>query len=327
MKTIAIIYGGRSPEHEVSITSAININNEISKLNYKILLIKITKAGSFLLTKTVTTKNEGLKIEVKLGKGFYVNSKKLIINLCFILTHGTEGEDGKLQSLLDMMDLPYTGSKVLSSAICMSKGLTKTLAQTYISTVKGFSAKICPTIEQVKELGPKVFVKPENSGSSFGISLLENFSEIDILNAFNLANQYSKMVLFEKFIEKRLELDCGLFKVKEDVYVTRVGNITNTNGPLSYSKKYNKNSKAVFICPAPIDSKLEKEIQNKATLLFKVFDLEGFARIDFFFDLEDNQLYLNEINTIPGMTEKSHFPIMLKNSGVPFSDFLGAIIE
>jgi len=327
MKNIALIYGARSSEHEVSINSAKNIYTQLQKLDYNILLIKITKQGTFLLTEAVSLENSGEEIEIKMGRGFFINNQKLSIDLCFIIAHGSEGEDGKLQGLLDMIDLPYTSASLLGSAICMSKELTKILVEKYINTVPGISTLVCPTLNTLKNLGNKIFVKPEAGGSSFGISLLSELNNNNIIKAFEKAKKYSEKVLFETYIENRMEIDCGVFQDGENIQVTLPGTITNIQGPLTYCKKYSTLSKAFFVCPAPISQKQISNIQKQSKILFQALNLKGFARLDYFLDLDSNILYLNEINTIPGMTEQSHFPIMLKESGIPITNFLKALIE
>jgi len=327
MKNIALIYGARSSEHEVSIKSAQNIYTQLKKLEYNILLIKITKQGTFLLTKEVSLENLGEEIEIKMGMGFFVNNQKLDLDLCLIIAHGAEGEDGKLQGLLDMLDLPYTSSSLLGSAICMSKALTKVLVEKYIKTVPGISTLNCPSLSDIKNLGNKIFVKPEAGGSSFGISLLPDLNNNDIKKAFEKAKRFSENVLFETYIENRMEIDCGVFKDGDEIRTTLPGTITNSQGPLTYCKKYSTLSKAFFVCPAPISQKQILNIQNKSKTIFKALNLKGFVRFDYFLDLDSNVLYLNEINTIPGMTKNSHFPIMLEKSGIPFINFLEALIE
>ena len=327
MKTIALIYGARSSEHEVSIKSAQNLYFQLQKLDYNIFLIKITKQGNYLLTENVTFENTGEALEIKMGRGFFNNGQKLPIDLCFIIAHGSEGEDGKLQGLLDMLDLPYTSPSLLASALCMSKTLTKDLVNKYIKTVPGLETLNCPNLEEIKHLGNKIFVKPEAGGSSFGISLLSELNSSNIEKAFYKAKKYSEKVLFETYIENKMEIDCGVYKDHDKIIPTLPGTITNSQGPLTYCKKYSSLSKAIFLCPPPISQEQIYNIQNLSKIIFEALNLNGFARLDYFLDLDSNNLYLNEINTIPGMTENSHFPIMLEKSGISITSFLKALVE
>jgi len=209
----------------------------------------------------------------------------------------------------------------------MSKELTKTLVGKYIKTVPGFSTSTIPSLNKIKNLGNMIFVKPEAGGSSFGISLLSVLTPENIKRVFDKAKKYSEKVLFEKYIENRMEIDCGVFKDHEEICTTLPGTITNSQGPLTYCKKYSSLSKAIFVCPAPISDKQILDIQKQTKIIFKALNLKGFARFDYFLDLDSNILYLNEINTIPGMTENSHFPIMLEKSGISITDFLKVLVE
>ena len=362
---ICVIYGGKSGEHEISLISASSIVRGIEKEN-KVILIGITKSGKWYLQeadeykriykdeKAVLSIKEDEKNAVSIipgtgVKSFSVAGKALEIDVVFPVLHGTYGEDGTIQGLLDMADLPYVGCTTLASAITMDKEKTKMLWQSvglpvvpYVCLkryVMNDSVLYDAFIEAAeKELGDyPLFVKPCCAGSSNGASKAKNRKELSfaIMEAF----QWDDKVLIEKSINAR-EIECSVtgnsvtFPADseiEDVVAYIPGEIIPSHSFYDFDAKYNDPDGAALQIPADLtDNDLEK-IRKTACAAYKVLDVTGLSRVDFFIDRDTKQVYLNEINTMPGFTSISMFPKMCEAAGLEFKEliklFLNEAIE
>ena len=358
---IAIIYGGRSGEHEVSLISAAAIARGVEKSN-NIVLIGISKNGKWYLQdnseldRINKDSSSPLKIEEKEenlisiipGNGknaFTVNGKPLEIDVVFPALHGTYGEDGTIQGLFEMADIPYVGCTHISSAITMDKEKTKMIWQSvglpvvpYVC-MKRFvmmdSVLYDAFIEETEnELGYPMFVKPCCAGSSNGASKANNKKELDfaIMEAF----QWDDKVLIEKSINAAREIECsvtgnsitGLSESEtEDVIAYIPGEIAPSHDFYDFDAKYNDPDGAQLLIPAELSENDLEKIRKTAMAAYKTLDATGLARVDFFIDKGSNAVYLNEINTMPGFTPISMFPKMCDAAGLDFTNLIKMLID
>lgn len=320
-KRIIIIFGGKSFEHEVSIKSAKSILKAINKEKYEIKLIYINKEGTWYLCDNIN----------KLEDLVHIKDTKIFENCdcVFPVLHGNYGEDGKLQGLLEMVNVPYVGCNLISSAVSMDKVFTKIILNSedilqarYIS-IKKNQYNIDNLKIQVKEkLGYPCFIKPANAGSSVGISKIYHEHELEknILEAFN----YDNKILIEECIYGR-EVEIGVLG-NDEIITTKVGEVIPGDDFYSYDAKYNSKESIVKI-PATISESLYNKIKETALRAYKALECSGLSRIDFFIQNETNKIYLNEINTLPGFTNISMYPVLFENIGIKYDILIDKLIE
>lgn len=324
MKKVLVLCGGNSSEHKVSLISAKSILNNIDNNLFEVSTVIIDYDNNWYeYGGKVDYLSEWKQQEYEYIENIVDYLKKY--DVVFPITHGTNGEDGKLQGMLDLFNIKYIGCKTSSSAICMDKDFSKMIfsylgiPQVPFITITNKKFKIHDII---KKLGLPLIVKPANGGSSIGINKANNKKELKkaIIEAF----KYDEKIIIEKFIKAR-ELECGILEDK-DFYISEIGEILPANEFYDYNAKYeNKNS-----CTT-IPAKLTKEVKDKIIKYVKIaFDGingKGFARIDFFYDEDNGQLYLNEINTLPGFTEISMYPKLFAYSGIEYKDLITKLIN
>ena len=332
---IGIIFGGRSCEHEISILSAASVMDAIDKDRYEIVPIGITKEGKWFLIKANMSGITSLADERI--KDIFTDADPITIadfdemtDFAFPLLHGPYGEDGTIQGLFKMLGKPYAGCGVAASAISMDKIFTKEMwlraglpvcKHRYTTTIECKSS-IEKEIENIESaLTYPVFVKPANMGSSVGVSKVENRDELReaILNALH----YDDRILAEENVSAR-EFEVALLG-NGDADVSVVGEIINDAEYYDYDSKY-KNGETELIIPAKLPPELSEEIEKLAKKAYKVLDGEGFSRIDLFFDEKNGKVYLNEMNTIPGFTKFSMFPLLWESKGCEYSKLIERII-
>ena len=344
-KTVALLFGGRSCEHEVSLVSAAGILSNIDRDKYDLLLVKISKEGKWMLINHVSDDPSRNLSEadgdcVLTGdpslKGFYVieGEKKgqvLRVDVLFPVLHGTFGEDGTVQGLAGLSNIPCVGSGVLGSALGMDKVMMKQLfiqsnleTADFIWFLRSAWNKDPETISRgVREaIGYPCFVKPANSGSSVGISKVSEEKELH--EAVRLACEFDRKVLVEKAVIGR-ELECAVLG-NDFPDVSVVGEIIPCNEFYDYQAKYLDNESRIII-PADLPGNLTERIRYWSSAAFKSLDCAGFARVDFLIDRNDLHLYINEINTIPGFTPISMFTQLWEASGISYADLIDRLIE
>ena len=342
--TIAIIFGGKSAEYEVSLKSATNIFNAIDRTKFIPLLIGIDTSGEWFynpqydefdinLTKndyfahatSVYLSHSKEKIEI-ISKE--TNSTLASIDAAFPIIHGTYGEDGTLQGVLKSMNVPFVGPDILGSAIAMDKDVTKRLLKAAdIPVAASFTLYKQNPIEYSFEeisstLGLPLFVKPANAGSSVGVSKVTDKDEYK--TALSTAFLFDNKILIEEAVIGK-EIECGVLG-NEDIRASVVGEIVATKDFYSYDAKYISSTGATLQIPARIDSHIAESIRSCAVKAFKVICCEGMARVDFFLT-NDNRFVLNEINTLPGFTEISMYPKLWEHSGVSYTDLITKLIS
>lgn len=345
---VGILFGGRSGEHEISLLSAKSVIEAIDKHKYEVILIGINKAGEWFLHEDLDRalihsdnaeliRLHGAKENVTLVARSVGNPLVNLssshpldkaLDVIFPVLHGTYGEDGTVQGLLKLANIPFVGAGVLGSAVAMDKDVMKRLlrdAGIPIAKFLTLTPKALKTLnfEEVKQkLGLPLFIKPANLGSSIGISkvkLKEDFFE-KVAEAF----QYDRKILIEEFIPGR-EIECSVLG-NEDPRASLPGELIPQHEFYSYEAKYLDSNGALFEIPARLT---EKEIQNIQTLAIKAYQVlccEGMARVDMFLQ-EDGRIVLNEINTIPGFTKISMYPKMWEASGLLYPDLIDQLID
>lgn len=357
---IALIYGGRSGEHEISLISAASIARGIDKKN-TVTLIGITKDGTWFLqneseyNRICKDKDASFKIEESdenkiyvvpggKNKAFRTKNGSLNIDVVFPALHGTYGEDGTIQGLLDMADIPYIGCSTMASALTMDKEKTKQiLKSSEIPVVPYICIKRCDLNNSqrydeifqrcIDELGFPLFIKPCCAGSSNGANKAENAKEFSfyLMEAFT----WDDKVLVEKSINAR-EIECSVTGNSttatpnceaETVRAYIPGEILPTHTFYDFDAKYNDPDGAKLLIPADISTDLIETVRSTAVRAYKALDCSGLSRIDFFIDRDTGELYLNEINTLPGFTSISMFPKMCEKAGLKFAELINLLIE
>lgn len=340
---IAIIFGGRSAEHEVSIQSAKNIIKALDKNKYNPVLIGIDKNGHWYSdkgAKILLANAKPLPKFAAFSKDEIVlvpqNKNKMIklhepsatkhIDVAFPILHGPFGEDGTIQGLLKLAGVPFVGASVLGSAIGMDKEITKRLLKEagipickFIALTGDDSLKISSII---KILGLPLFVKPANLGSSVGISKVKNKKEL--LKAIILAFQYDNKILMEESIVGR-EIECAVLGNEQPI-ASVPGEIIVKDGFYSYEAKYLDEHGAILKIPAKLPPLVAKKIQKLAIKTFRALACEGMARVDFFLK-KNGEILVNEINTIPGFTSISIYPKLFEKSGINYSHLIDKLIK
>jgi D-alanine-D-alanine ligase len=300
---VAVLYGGRSGEHEISLRSAESIIAGLDRAKYEVQRIFITPEGRW--------DPRALSPEPGANPG---------IDVVFPVLHGTFGEDGTVQGLLELADLPYVGAGVLASAVAMDKEVTKRLlverglpVAEYVTVTRGHRRDI--------NLPFPLFVKPANLGSSVGISKVKNCAELE--TALELAGQFDRKILVERGIAGR-EFECSVLGSEQPVAAVPCEVIPSREF-YDYEDKYLLDA-AKLIVPAPLTPEQTAEMQRMAVAAYQAVECEGMARVDFLMETASGQLYINEINTIPGFTSISMYPKMWEAAGVPFAELLDRLI-
>lgn len=353
---IGVIFGGRSGEHEVSLRSATAIIEAMDKTKYEIVPIGITKQGRWLAATSpaqlasakvehvqaleatgedgltshaLTTNSRGESIAAA-----HVDAHIAALDVVFPVLHGTFGEDGTIQGLLETYNMPYVGCGVLASACGMDKIVMKQLFHAsglpqcrYEWFRRGEweadKERILRTIE--KNLGFPCFVKPANLGSSVGISKADD--EIQLEAAIDLAARFDRRIIVEEGLDVR-EIECAVLGNDEPEASLPGEYIVHDESAkfLDYTEKYANTGHNEFITPAPLSSSLQTQIQTMARTAFRAVDGAGLARVDFFLRRDTNELLINELNTMPGFTDTSGYPKMWTASGLAFPQLIDRLI-
>ncbi|MBQ7242030.1 MAG: D-alanine--D-alanine ligase [Firmicutes bacterium] len=344
-KNIAVLFGGQSSEHEVSLVSASTIISNINKEKYNVIPIGITKKGKWLTydgdvenIKNGSWEKDGIpavispdatqKCIIKINEG---KAEIIPVDIVFPVLHGAWGEDGTIQGLLELAQIPYVGCGVLASAVSMDKYYTKIIAEDFGITqaryIYVFEEEM-PQIDKIldfseKNLGYPVFVKPANAGSSVGITKAKDRESL--IKAIDLALKHDRKVLIEEAIVGR-ELECAVLGDKENVIASSVGEIIAGAEFYDYDAKYNNDDSRTIVNTELPEGKKE-ELQELAKKVFKAVDGSGLARVDFFMEEGTNRIIFNEINTMPGFTPISMYPMLMENSGIAIKDLIEKMID
>ena len=323
MKKVLILFGGNSVEHDVSCSSAKSILKNIDRKKFKVEACVVSKKNTWYLYQDNIENLNNWSSQNILEISDPIRFLK-DFDVVFPIIHGNTGEDGKLQGFLDLFEIPYVGSKTLGSALGMDKEKAKIIFEHYkipqvpYIFINNNDYNI-ETIEKV--LNYPMIIKPSNGGSSIGISIAKDRKQLK--KAINLAYKYDKKIIIEKFIKAR-EFECAILE-RKNVYASSSGEIISNREFYDYEAKYQSNSK--IIIPADISKELVKKIKEYAIKAFKAIDACGISRLDFLYDEENDNLYLNEINTLPGFTDISMFPSLLINDLYTYKELITEIIK
>ncbi len=345
-KTVAILCGGRSAEHEVSLQSGKSIIDAIDREKYDLMIIGIDKQGQWLIypqddylknendPAKISLSNAGKPIAIVPGTGdnklydIYGSNYLTAPDVVFPILHGPFGEDGTMQGLLKLLDLPFVGPSVLGSAVSMDKDIMKKLmdfadiqnAEFYTFINRAESNPSFETVE--KALGMPVFIKPANMGSSVGVSKANSKEEFEKYLA--LAYQFDHKVIVEKYIKGR-EIECAVLG-NEKPKASIPGEIVAHHEFYSYDAKYIDEKGASLLIPAKMEEQTIKKVQAIAVKTFQALNCEGLGRVDMFITENDN-IFVNEINTLPGFTKISMYPKLWAETGIAYKDLISELIE
>ncbi len=341
-KNIAIIFGGCSPEYQVSLNSASSVIEHINSDLYNTILIGITKEGEWLrffgdvgkIRNNTWFEEKGCNpvafAQSPSIHGFYEfsegSSSITFVDVAFPVLHGRNGEDGTVQGMLKLAGIPFVGSGILSSAMCMDKDIAHRIAQSAgvgvpisISAEKTMPLK--DILRMTETLSYPVFVKPARAGSSFGITRANSRDELEkaIINAF----AYDSKIVVEENIDG-FEVGCAILG-SDNLIIGEVDEIELQTGFFDYNEKYTLKTSKIHM-PARIDKVTSERIKNTARILYNALCCTGFARVDMFLTPK-GEIVFNEVNTIPGFTAHSRYPNMLRGAGLSFASIVDRLIR
>jgi len=346
---VGIIFGGRSGEHEVSLRSARSIMDAIPKEKYEVLPIGITKQGRWIAggdpLRALTSGENDTRPAALLGQpgesairaiepaGERAASLSEIasVDVLFPVLHGPFGEDGTIQGLFELADVPYVGAGVLGSSVGMDKGVFKSVMRAEGIPVLPYRLILRADWEQdpqavldgiERDFHYPLFTKPANLGSSVGVSRATNRAELH--SALNEASRYDRRVLVEQGIHAR-EIELSVLG-NDDPVASVAGEVIPGDTFYSYKDKYITDD-AQLLVPAPVDSETLARLQEIAIRAYKAIDCAGMARCDFFIDRDTGEIWLNELNTIPGFTSISMYPKLWEASGIPYPELIDRLIQ
>ena len=364
-RRIAVIFGGQSSEHEVSRVSAESVIRNINKDKFDVIMIGITKDGRWLgyegpvdklgsgewqaiaednlrysnvsrmvSNESLNNENKNLPVQVSarsIFKAAGAENEQEGIDAVFPVLHGCNGEDGTIQGMFELAGIPYVGPGVLASALGMDKAYSKIVFEKegipqgkyLVFTRKQIERDIGGIYARVEETLPyPCFVKPSNAGSSVGVGKAHDRKEL--LEHLIDAAKYDRKVLVEEFIDGR-EVECAVLG-NDDPIASTVGEVVPCNEFYDYKAKYIDNNSEVII-PANLPEKTISEIRDYAVRAFKSLDCAGLSRVDFFVHRETGEVYINEINTLPGFTSISMYPKLWEASGIPYNELIERLID
>ncbi|MBQ6051756.1 MAG: D-alanine--D-alanine ligase [Clostridia bacterium] len=334
---VALIFGGMSSEHEVSCLSAASILDNIK--GHEVFPLGITKNGEWFYTKASSedirsgkwTELEKIPVAIDLeNKKFVCGGKPLDIDVCFPIVHGRNGEDGRLQGLLEMLGIKYAGSGVLGSAVCMDKITANKLFESagirrakWFPVIKGENDSIRYVKNEAAKLGYPIFVKPSNAGSSVGIT--KCFNEAELEKALETAFANDARAVVEKSIEDPLEIEVAVMGNEAPV-ASQTGRIISSNDQIyDYDAKYLSGTSQTLV-PSGLSAELENEVRKIALKAYLYCGCRGFARVDFLIS-RDGEININEINTLPGFTSISMFPALFIAGGMTYSELIDKLLN
>ncbi len=342
-KKVVILFGGQSSEHDVSCISGATVAEAVDKDKYEVYLLGITKEGRWVLVDSVEDIRSGAwrescrealiapssdrRMLVKDGDGY----TEITVDVVFPVLHGLYGEDGTVQGLLKLAHIPFAGCGHLSAAITMDKFFTKVIAdsvgvaQAAYEPVRDYELKdmdsVVARVEAFRDY--PVFIKPSNAGSSVGITKAHNREEL--IKGLKLAAENDSKILVEEAINGR-EIECAVYGYGDNAVAMGLGEIVAAAEFYDFDAKYNNAESKTLIDPdMPEDKK--KEIKDVAVAIYRACDCFGFSRVDFFLEEGTNRVVFNEINTIPGHTSISMYPMLLEAAGHPMKEYVNSLIE
>ncbi|KXG76201.1 D-alanine--D-alanine ligase [Thermotalea metallivorans] len=354
---VAVVFGGKSGEHEVSLMSATSVIRAMDKEKYNIIPLGITKKGNWMLYNGPIEKIESGEWEGISNKLLKENPEDHIfsvvptggekleisqecipknlgeqIDVVFPVLHGPYGEDGTIQGLLEMANIPYVGAGVLASALGMDKVYTKKIFEMaglplgrymVVMRKKWRESPEAYAVLIEENFQYPIFVKPANLGSSVGISKAHDRQEL--IRGIEEAAKYDRKILIEEFINSR-EMECAVLGNDAPI-ASVVGEIIPSHEFYDYEAKYFDDGKSKLVIPADLPEDKAAEIRAMAIKAYKAIDCTGLARVDFFLEKDTMKVYINEINTMPGFTKYSMYPLLWAATGIPYDELIDRLIQ
>lgn len=344
---VGVVFGGVSSEHNVSKVSGSSVISNLNKEKYEILPIYIDKNGDWYKYEKNINEIRILDIDSNIESDIKpisnIQETLKTLDVVFPVLHGLGGEDGSIQGLFELFNIPYVGCGILASSVGMDKAYTKIVFEKaglkqakyeyirsfkdkYIYVDKEFNEEILTLNELVqkieKNLKYPMFIKPSNSGSSVGINKANNVEELK--SAIEYAAKFDKKILIEQGLIGQ-EVECAVLG-NEEVEASCVGEIKPAEDFYTFDSKY-KNQESKVLIPADLPEEMSERIRNLAIKAFKAIDGKGLSRVDFFANVETNEISINEINTLPGFTTISMYPKLFEQVGVKYTDLLDKLIK
>jgi len=344
---VAVIFGGRSGEHEVSLMSARSVLSVLDPAKYEVIQIGITQEGTWLTGNDVLSKFESNQTNGLLPvlvspdpseRGIYILEgisglkKWADVDVYFPVLHGTFGEDGTIQGLFEMANVAYVGAGVVGSSVGMDKGIFKeVMVANQIPVVdmilvlrSEIESDMLSVINQAEKISEyPLFTKPANLGSSVGVTKCNNRS--DLQEGLLEAAAFDRRILIQKGVKNVREIEVSVLGNDEPV-ASVCGEVLPSREFYSYESKYIDGTSGLII-PAPLPDEISECIRQYAVLAYKAIDCAGMARVDFFVERDTNKIYLNELNTLPGFTKISMYPKLWEASGLPYNKLVDRLIE
>ncbi|WP_139490460.1 D-alanine--D-alanine ligase [Brevibacillus dissolubilis] len=352
---LGIVYGGKSSEHEVSLRTALSIMKAVDPDKYEIKPVYVTLEGSWIQGETVADARlvhvEKLRLtngktgteattdaaqqDTAVASGGQPQAPGMFfgkeVDVIFPVVHGPNGEDGTIQGLLELAGIPYIGTGVMASAVGMDKWMMKNVfAQVGLQQVKYVGVlrnrvekEIDAVMDQIEqELGYPCFVKPANMGSSVGISKAKDRTELS--EALQLACKFDRRLVIESFVKAR-ELEIGVLG-NEELLTSVVGEVIAAKEFYDYEAKY-KGAGTELQIPANVPESVVTRMEEMARTAFQAIDGSGLTRVDFFWDEAADQIYINEVNTMPGFTPHSMYPLLFAAAGIPYNELIDRLVQ
>ena len=330
MDRIGIFFGGKSTEHEISRVSAATVARAIDRTKHEVVLIGITRNGQWTIFDGAPEAMEDGSWE-QAAKPVTVNDAMNAIDFAFPVLHGAYGEDGTIQGLFKMADKPFAGCGVLASSLAMDKVAAKMVFEA--SGIPTCAYRLVLSVDVEKDaaaqaalceetLAYPMFVKPANAGSSVGITKVRTREEL--IAGLKFAARYDRRLIVEVGVDAR-EIETGVIG-NEEPLVAGVGEISAARDFYDYEAKYSDDAGTVITVPADVPAEMKETIRKIAADTYRALDLAGFSRIDFLVDKNTSEVYVNEVNTIPGFTKYSMFPMLWQQEGVGNTELIERII-
>lgn len=329
---VALLFGGKSVEYEAALISVRNIAMTIDKSKYDVIYVVINKEGKWILTdNTLSIRDNSTQISLVPRNGMKTanqgDANSTPVDVVFPVLHGPYGEDGTIQGVLKSACIPFVGCSVLGSAISFDKDVAKRLLRDAgILTAKYLTYKNTDKIsfsKVKKELGLPLFIKPANSGSFVGINKAED--EKEFKQSVESAFLYDSKIIIEEYVKGAREIECGVLG-NENPKASAVGEIVTKESCCSEKEKYIDEHGATLDIPAKLSKTLEKKIRDIAVKTYEVLGCEGLSRVDFLVN-KSGQIYVNEVNTMPGFTSISMYPRLWKESGISYTELIDKLID
>ena len=340
-KKIAVLFGGCSSEYNVSLSSAYSVIQHINTDKYEVVLIGITKEGEWYLFEdhidrikdNTWEEATNKKVTISVSRedhGLIIfegdNIEKIRLDGIYPVLHGKNGEDGTVQGLCELAGIPVIGCDMLSSALCMDKQLAHdVVAQVGVKVPRGIviteNLEEELILDRIRDLNFPLYIKPMRAGSSFGITKVQDISEV--YDAVILALKHDSTVIIEENIEG-FEVGCAILGNGNEIIIGEVDEIELSDGFFDFTEKYTLKSSKIHM-PARIDEDMAKKVKKEAIKIYKALKCKNFARVDMFITT-DKEIVFNEVNTIPGCTSHSRYPNMLKGIGITFDEFINRAI-